>query len=140
MVSKEGLEKFHLGLEADVSNINRHSRKKNCGMTLMNLTTKVFVFESSIRVAKALIIKTALEQKMIQEGDPIIEFLKGEAKLDNLPQHSEFIVDTMPVQDRSMEVPPHTRVDMFLSQCIRCFAILVGGYPINLHFFNYQTK
>lgn len=106
---------MHLALESDVNHNNRHTRKKNCGMTLMNLTTKVFAFEAAISAAKAMIINTALQQKMIQEGDPIIAFLKGPAVLSNLPENSEFLVDTMSVPDKSQEVPRHSKIDMFLT-------------------------
>jgi len=28
---------------------------------------------------------------------------------------------------------------MFLSQCIRVFTTLTGGYPVNVYFFDYET-
>jgi len=28
---------------------------------------------------------------------------------------------------------------MFLSQCMRVFATLIGGYPVNIYFFDYET-
>jgi hypothetical protein len=60
MVGEDGLDKLRLGLDSDIGHINKFNKKKNCGMTLMNITTKVFVFEASIRMMKALIIREAL--------------------------------------------------------------------------------
>ena len=95
MVGEDGLDKLHLGLDSDIGHINKYTKKKNCGMTLMNITTKVFVFEATIKTIKALIIREALIQGMIPENDPIIAFLKDdECSFDQLPENSAFIVDT----------------------------------------------